>query len=85
MKVDILGLGESLKEYSPSDNITIGVNDIFKFHPVDYLVCVDNPQRFSAERFNTIINSNHKKFYTHYKKYKNPIFFYNKKLYMVSL
>ena len=39
MKIDVLGLGESLKEYKPSKNKTIGVNDIFKHHKVDYLVC----------------------------------------------
>jgi len=65
MKIDVLGLGESLKEFKPSDNKTIGVNDIFKHHSVDYLVCVDKPGRFTKERLNTILNSDVKKFYTH--------------------
>lgn len=66
MKAVILGLGETLEEYVPSeDSITFGVNDIFKCHPVDYLVCVDRIHRFTPERFKTIANSTHKKFYTH--------------------
>jgi hypothetical protein len=65
MKVDVLGLGESLKEYSFSDNFKIGVNDIFKHYPVDILVCVDRISAFTPERFETISKSTHSKFYTH--------------------
>lgn len=62
--IHILGLGESLKHYVPDGNETIGVNDIFKHHAVDFLVCVDRPLRFSKERFETIKNSKSKKFYS---------------------
>ena len=65
MNIDVLGLGESLKEFKPSENITIGVNDISKYYPVDFLVCVDKPDRFSKDRLKTILDSNVKKFYTH--------------------
>ena len=65
MKIDVLGLGESLKEFKPSENITIGVNDINKYYPVDYLVCVDKPDKFTKDRLKTILDSNVKKFYTH--------------------
>jgi hypothetical protein len=65
MKFDVLGLGESLKEFKPSKNKTIGVNDIFKHHSTDYLVCVDKPSRFTKDRLNTILKSDVKKFYTH--------------------
>ncbi len=65
MKIDVLGLGESLKEFKPSNNITIGVNDIYKHHKTDFIVCVDKPSRFSEERLNTIVNSDCKLFYTH--------------------
>ena len=65
MKIDVLGLGESLREYKPSKNKTIGVNDIFKHHKVDYLVCVDKPNRFTKDRLKTIIDSDVEKFYTH--------------------
>lgn len=65
MKIDVLGLGESLKEYKPSKNKTIGVNDIFKHYKTNYLVCVDKPSRFSKDRLKTIIESDVDKFYTH--------------------
>lgn len=65
MKIDVLGLGESLKEYKPSKNKTIGVNDIFKYHKTNYLVCVDKPSRFSKDRLKTILESEVDKFYTH--------------------
>lgn len=61
----ILGLGESLKNFSPNGSITIGVNDIYKHFPSDYIVCVDKPDRFSPERLNTIKSSAHKKFFSH--------------------
>lgn len=60
MKVNILGLGESLKEFTPNGGITVGVNDINKHFEVDYLVCVDRPNRFNYERLETMTNSNAK-------------------------
>lgn len=66
MKINILGLGESLAEYKPDGNITIGVNDIFKFHKADYLVVIDPPNRFAKCRLLTILNSKPRKFFTHY-------------------
>lgn len=62
MKVDVLGLGESVKSYFNMGNITVGVNDIFKYHPVDFLFVVDRPHRFKKERLQTIINSKPEKF-----------------------
>lgn len=64
MIVDVLGLGESLVEYRPSGNITVGVNDIFRFHPVDYLVLVDPPERFMSEpnRYRAILEAAPKQF-----------------------
>lgn len=65
MIVDVLGLGESLKQFKPTcGHVTVGVNDIFKYHPVDYLVVVDPPRRFTKERMQTIVCSNPQKFYT---------------------
>lgn len=61
----ILGLGESLKNFSPNGSVTIGVNDIYKHFPADYVVCVDTPDKFNPERFKTITTSNHKKFFSH--------------------
>jgi len=74
MKADVLGLGESLKDYSPSkNNITFGVNDIFKHHHVDYLVCVDRITAFTPERFATIKASTCLKFYTHLEEWQNHL------------
>lgn len=64
MIIHVLGLGETLATYKPDGNITIGVNDIFKHHNVDYLVCVDRPLRFSKERLEIIRKSNPVKFFT---------------------
>lgn len=64
MTIDILGLGESLSEYKGKINVSIGVNDIYKHSPADYLVCVDPPKSFSKERLRTILNSQPKKFFT---------------------
>lgn len=51
--VDILGLGPSVSLHS-GDNITFGVNDIFRIKPVDYVVCVDGKNRFTPERLRVI-------------------------------
>lgn len=69
MTIDILGLGESIELFKPSDNITFGVNDIFRIHPVDYLVVVDSPSRFSFERLSIIKNSTPIKFLSNRKEY----------------
>lgn len=67
MTIDVLGLGESIKRYKPTGNLTIGVNDISKFHEVDFLVCVDKINAFDEDRFKQIISSNCKKFFSHIK------------------
>jgi hypothetical protein len=54
MQVDVLGLGASLKEYKPTGNLTIGVNDIGAFYPADVVICVDNLYRFKGERKKTL-------------------------------
>ena len=64
MEIDILALGQSIDKYRDSGNITIGVNDIFKIHPVNNLVVVDTPSVFNATRLHTIINSTPNKFYS---------------------
>lgn len=64
MEIDVIACGESALNYTNRGNITIGVNDSPKIYPVDYLVCVDKPERFTRERLETIIQSTPKKFYT---------------------
>jgi len=62
--IEVLGLGPTLRYYKPSDNETIGVNDIFGFHKVDGLLVMDRTDSFSPESYHTIINSTPKKFYS---------------------
>lgn len=57
MVVNILGLGESLGDYTRKENeVAIGVNDIYSFEYVNYFVCVDRPSRFTEERKEAIVN-----------------------------
>ena len=60
--VNILGLGQSLKEYKPNGGITIGVNDITTFVDIDYLVIQDKPHAFSFNRYQQIIDNPPKKY-----------------------
>lgn len=69
MKIDILGLGESLSLFTPGDNIVFGVNDIFRFCEVDYLVVIDSPNRFCEERFRYIERATPIGFISHRKEY----------------
>lgn len=64
MKFDVLGLGESISRYVHTGNQTIGVNDIWKYHKTDYVVCVDLPEKFTEERLNTILESDTAAFIT---------------------
>lgn len=56
MIIDVLGLGESLKDYRPSKNLTVGVNDINKYYRTNYFVVVDRITAFSPDRLNNIVN-----------------------------
>jgi hypothetical protein len=64
MIIDALGLGESLSLHE-GNNLTFGVNDIFKVKPVDYLVCVDRISAFTPERLDVIKSSNPTAFISH--------------------
>jgi len=64
--IHVLGLGPSLSHYKPDGNTTIGVNDIWKYHKTDYVVCVDMPKRFDCGRLRTIVDCSPKEFYTCY-------------------
>jgi len=64
MTIHVLGLGESLEEFKPDGNTTIGVNDIHSKHQTDYVVCVDQPSVFGKERLNTINQTKCKGFYS---------------------
>lgn len=64
MKVNVLGLGESLKEFKEDGSITIGVNDIHSKVKTDYVVCIDVQKAFNRERLKTILKTNCKGFYS---------------------
>ena len=66
--INVLGLGPSLPHYKPDSNITIGVNDIWKHHKTEYVVCVDVPKRFDKQRLKTIIECRPIEFFTCYPK-----------------
>lgn len=78
MKIKVLGLGESIANYTPDNCTTIGVNDIYKLHKTDYLVCIDSPRRFSENRKETIIQSTPKKFFTHIEEWHPLVMNYQK-------
>lgn len=65
--IHVLGLGPSLKEFVPDGNITIGVNDIYRYHAADYVLCIDPVVVFSRDRVNGIISGTQKKFFTNRK------------------
>lgn len=54
--VSIIGLGESA-QYFDGKGPTIGVNDCFRIHPVDTLLLIDPPRRFTPERRHIIEQS----------------------------
>lgn len=70
MKVNVLGLGESLKEFKDDGSITIGVNDIYSRFKSDYVVCVDVPKAFNNDRLKTISNTKCKGFYSQCEEWK---------------
>jgi hypothetical protein len=64
MTIHVLGLGESLRDYTPDGSTTIGVNDIHSRVKTDYVVCVDLPRAFSTDRLEVINNTECKGFYS---------------------
>lgn len=62
--VSILGCGESGAKWGGTGD-SIGVNDCWKFgRPTDYLMVIDPPGRFTADRRKTISDSKPKHFVT---------------------
>ena len=64
MIINVLGLGQSVHRYNGS-GISIGVNDIYRYYPADYVVCVDKPDRFNPERRKIIEQSKPILFFSH--------------------
>ncbi len=64
MTIDIIGLGPSVAEYRPTGELSIGVNDAWKYVKTDILIVLDRPDRFNDERLHVIRNSRPKAFVT---------------------
>jgi hypothetical protein len=65
MKIAVLGLGESLNLFNPSlFDLSIGVNDIWRYYESDEVVCVDHRNKFSADRLMIIDNCRPRVFYS---------------------
>lgn len=71
MKIHVLGLGETLEDFTPDGSMTIGVNDIHSRVKTDFVVCVDNPKAFNKERLKTIRETECEGFYTHVEDWKS--------------
>jgi hypothetical protein len=71
MTIHILGLGETLEDFVPDGNITIGVNDIHSRFKSDYVVCVDCFRAFTPERMKVIRETRCKGFYSHLDEWRN--------------
>jgi hypothetical protein len=57
-KAVILGLGQSVLNYRKKpDDVTFGVNDIFRYFETDYTIVVDGKARFEDERLKHIVNT----------------------------
>jgi hypothetical protein len=69
-KVSVLGLGPSLSLFNPG-GITIGVNDIWSRVKTDYVVCLDETDRFTPERLKVIEECRPVKFYSQVEDYFN--------------
>lgn len=62
MTIEVLARGPSIKTYKPNGNFTVGVNAIFKYHPVDHLLMVDKTTDCEPEELQIILASTPKKF-----------------------
>lgn len=63
-KIAVCGLGESIKLYTSEYDLTIGVNDIWRFVKTDVVVCLDNPSVFNPDRLKMINECTPKTFYS---------------------
>ena len=64
-KIAVLGTGPSLKLFMPEEfDLTIGVNDIWRFHKTDVVVCLDHAKVFRGERLKTLNECKPKHFFS---------------------
>lgn len=65
MKVAVLGLGASLGLFRSEEfDLSIGVNDIWRFVNSDVVVCLDPPKAFTNDRWKYIDSCKPKAFYS---------------------
>lgn len=64
MEAVVLGTGPSLSAWRPDGRVVFGVNDVGRYHRVDYLICIDKPAVFTAERREVIIKTECREFIT---------------------
>lgn len=65
MLIAILGLGPSISLFNASEyDLSIGVNDIWRYHPADVIVCLDRRSVFNGERGIIIDDSRPAAFYS---------------------
>lgn len=63
--VAVIGLGDSLKEYKPGGyELSIGVNDVWRYIKTEALVVLDYPKVFTPERLNVINKSTPNDFFS---------------------
>lgn len=62
--LSVLGLGDSLQRYD-GNKLAVGVNDIWQYCPVKYVVCVDKIDRFSGKRLETMKSCKPLLFFSH--------------------
>jgi hypothetical protein len=65
IKIAVLGLGPSLSLFNKEDyDMSIGVNDIWRFVKTDVVVCLDHAQVFKYDRLKVINECKPKAFYS---------------------
>lgn len=70
MKIAVLGIGPSLKLFTPEYGVqlhydyTIGVNDIWRYVPTNAVVCLDHKSAFKGDRFQYIESCTPEIFYS---------------------
>jgi hypothetical protein len=71
LKVAVLGLGPTLSWYKPNEfDLSVGVNDIWRFHQTSIVVCLDYRGKFTDERFSIIDKCTPNMFVSHLPEYR---------------
>lgn len=64
MRIAVLGLGHSLNSYTPDFDLSVGVNDIWRYIKSDVVVCLDDPGVFKYDRLKVINECTPRAFYS---------------------